>query len=135
MVFEREVQSHSLCMISSCHNAICSKDCFVMLSGEAQLLGASSHGPKRFNSQSGHIPRLKVQSWLGWIWEGNWVMLLSYLSRFLFLPLALSLSPPPLLLHLKKKSIEKISLGEDKKIIIKVKEWFVPPYLDALVKN
>ena len=48
----------------------------------AQLVGVSSHTPKGcgFDSQSGHIPRLQVQSQVGTCTEGYWLMFLSHIS-------------------------------------------------------
>ena len=68
-----------------------------------QLVGASSHKPKgcRFNSQSGHMPRLLVGPWSGNVWEATNHF---FLSHWCFSP---SLSPS------LPNSLESISKSSD----------------------
>ena len=60
----------------------------------AQLVGAFSHEPKggRFDSQSGHMPRLWFQSLVSEHMGGHWLMFLSHIN--VSLPISLHLSPP-----------------------------------------
>ena len=85
------------------------------LASAAQLVGESSHKPKvcSLDSQSGHMPRLRVRSQCrhvrSLVWAhmgGNQSMLLSHIDVFLSLPLSL--------LSLYKNN-EKMSSSEDKK--------------------
>ena len=78
------------------------------LASVAQLVGASSHTQKGhgFDSWSGHMPRLWVQSSIGACTAGNPSMFLSHTGNS-------SLSLPPLPLSLK--SMVEISSGKDKK--------------------
>ena len=77
------------------------------LTSMAQLVGVSSHKPKghRFDSQSGHMPRLWVRSLVGACVRGNQLMFLSHING------SLPLSLPSLL---SKKSIS-MSSGKDLK--------------------
>ena len=61
------------------------------LAGVAQLLGASPPTPKGwgFDSQSGHMPRLKARSLVGLCMGGNQLMFLSHSRASLSLPLSL----------------------------------------------
>ena len=61
------------------------------LAGVAQLVGTFSHKSKgcRFDSWSGHMPRLQVWSPVGVSTRGNWSMFLSCID------VSLLLSPPP----------------------------------------
>ena len=78
------------------------------LAGVGQLVGASSHKPKghSFNSGSGHMLRLRVQSSVWAHVRGIWLMFLSHINVSL---LSLSLSSP------RSKKLISMSSGEDKK--------------------
>ena len=67
--------------------------------GVAQLLVASSHTLKgrQLTSQSGHIPRLQVQSPVGSHMEGNRSMFLSHTDVSLSLSLSLPLPLKPII--------------------------------------
>ena len=65
------------------------------LAGVSQLVGALSHKPEghRFDSRSGHMPRLWVWSWSGCIWEAiNWFFSLTSMV----LSFSFSLLPSPI---------------------------------------
>ena len=85
----------------------------------AQLVGASSHAPKccRFNTESGHIPRLQVQSPVRVHMGGNQLMFLSHISVSLSLSFSLSLPP-----FLSLSKINKHILGWGLKIKKRKKE-------------
>ena len=60
------------------------KDDFSSLTGVAQLVGTLFHKPKRhrFDFQSGHTPRLRVQSPVGACTRGNQSMFLTHINVF-----------------------------------------------------
>ena len=77
------------------------------LTDVAQLVGASSHKLKgrEFDSPSGHVPKLWVQSPVGAHMGDNKFMFLSDIDVSL---------PPSLPLPLSLKAMKKMSLSEDK---------------------
>ena len=80
----------------------------IALAAVAQLVAVPSHTPKgcRFDSRSGHLPRLQVWSLVGLQMEGNQSMFLSHFS----------LSPSPSLSLSFSLSNEKMCSDEDTNI-------------------